>query len=115
MTACIKASCYFKKPAGVSWEHFHKHWATVHADLTISSEPFVKYNVLRYVQHHTTPELKASIARIGQHILDFDGCSTLWFRSWADYEAFFTAPNFGRLVNDGALFMDTSSVTVYAG
>lgn len=48
-------------------------------------------------------------------MLDFDGCSTLWFRNWDDYEKFFTAPNFASLVADGDLFMDTSSITVYAG
>ncbi|CAK7240334.1 MAG: hypothetical protein STHCBS139747_001773 [Sporothrix thermara] len=112
---CVKASCYFRRKKDISFEHFDKHWGSVHADLTVSSEPFVQYNVLRYVQHHTSPEEKARLAKIGQKVLDFDGCSTLWFRNWDDYEKFFTSPNFAELVADGDLFMDTSSVTVYAG
>ncbi|KIH87360.1 hypothetical protein SPBR_05349 [Sporothrix brasiliensis 5110] len=112
---CVKASCYFRRKPGVSFDHFTKHWASVHADLTVAAPPFAQYNVLRYVQHHTSPAAKARLAKMGQQVLDFDGCSTLWFRNWDDYEQFFTAPDFSELVADGDLFMDTSSVTVYAG
>ncbi len=48
--ACVKASYYFRKRPDVSFEHFDKHWGSVHADLTIASEQFAKYNCIRYVQ-----------------------------------------------------------------
>lgn len=48
--ACIKLAVYFNKLPNVSYEHFYKHWATVHADLTVSSKPFAKHKVLRYTQ-----------------------------------------------------------------
>jgi hypothetical protein len=46
----IKISFFFSKLPEVSDEHFHRHWETVHADLTVSSAAFKANKVLRYVQ-----------------------------------------------------------------
>lgn len=46
---CIKICAYFNKLPSTSYEDFYKHWATVHADLTVASEAF-KGTVLRYIQ-----------------------------------------------------------------
>lgn len=50
MPACIKFAIYFNKLPNVSYEHFYKHWASVHADLTVSSKPFAKHKIQRYTQ-----------------------------------------------------------------
>jgi hypothetical protein len=34
----------------MSDEHFYKHWATVHADLTVASKAFNVYKIERYTQ-----------------------------------------------------------------
>jgi hypothetical protein len=40
-------------------------------------------------------------------LLDYDGCSTLWFKRWEDAEAFFTSPEYAALAADCKHFMDT--------
>ncbi len=59
--------------------------------------------------------MREDLKKFGQQVLDFDGCSTVWFRTWDDYSNFFTGQDFPALVQDGELFMDVSSITVYAG
>ncbi|KPM34266.1 hypothetical protein AK830_g12309 [Neonectria ditissima] len=114
---CVKVSIYFKKKKGVSYEHFSKHWAQVHADLTVASKNFGLFRVQRYTQHHQLPEMKAGLARIGMSAMDFDGCSTLWFKTWDDFEGFFTSPDYeGSLTEDCKHFMDLEGgLSVFAG
>lgn len=45
----------------------------------------------------------------GMQLLDYDGCSTLWFKTWDNAEAFFTSPHFAALADDCNNFMDTSA------
>lgn len=49
--------------------------------------------------------------------MDFDGCSTLWFKSWDDFNAFFTSQEYeGKLMDDCKRFMDLEAgVHVFAG
>jgi hypothetical protein len=114
-TACVKISLFFNKRDDVSYAHFHKHWATVHADLTIASAPFRIHNLQRYTQHHQTPETKATVQRVGHKLLDFDGCSTMWVRSWDDYERFITSTEYAGLAADCDHFLDVDTITVFAG
>ena len=37
---CIKLSFWFNKLPEVSYEQFHRHWETVHADLTVATKEF---------------------------------------------------------------------------
>ena len=46
---CIKLSFWFNKLPEVSYEAFHSHWETVHADLTIATKYFGLCKVQRYV------------------------------------------------------------------
>jgi hypothetical protein len=46
----IKISFFFSKLPEVSDEQFHRHWETVHADLTVSSAAFKANRIIRYVQ-----------------------------------------------------------------
>jgi hypothetical protein len=39
---------FFSKLPNVSYEEFHKHWETVHADLTVGSNAFWNCKVQRY-------------------------------------------------------------------
>lgn len=56
---------------------------------------------------HQSPEMKDRAKAMGMELLDYDGCSTLWFRSWRDAEAFFTSPEYAALAADCKHFMDT--------
>ncbi|CAM1502224.1 Fc.00g042080.m01.CDS01 [Cosmosporella sp. VM-42] len=114
---CVKVSFYFKKRKDVSHEHFFKHWAHVHADLTLASRNFGQFKCQRYTQHHQFPEMKQGLAKIGMKTMDYDGCSTLWFKSWKDFEGFFTSPDYeGKLTEDCKGFMDDEAgINVFAG
>jgi hypothetical protein len=68
--------------------------AKVHADLATSAAPFAQY-VTRYTQTHQTPELKEKLQRFGKmQMLDFDGCSEIWVRSYEDGEKFFKSEEY---------------------
>ena len=47
---CIKLSFWFNKLPHVSDEQFHRHWETVHADLTVAAKDFNVCKIQRYVQ-----------------------------------------------------------------
>lgn len=47
---CIKLSFWFNKLPNVSDEQFHRHWETVHADLTVAAKDFGLCKIQRYVQ-----------------------------------------------------------------
>ncbi|KAH7157912.1 EthD domain-containing protein [Dactylonectria estremocensis] len=114
---CVKASIYFKKKDGVSYEHFAKHWAHVHADLTLASKNFGLFKVQRYSQHHQISGMREGLSRMGLKPMEFDGCSTLWFKTWEDFENFFTSPEYeSNLAGDCSHFMDTDGgLAVFAG
>jgi hypothetical protein len=57
--ACIKISFFFSKLPDVSDEHFHKHYAHVHADLTVAAKIFGVYQIQRYTQ--ASSDLRKSI------------------------------------------------------
>lgn len=86
---CIKLSFFFNKLPEVSYEQFHRHWETVHADLTIATKDFHACKIQRYVQFHQTPEMRTQAKQLGLQQIEFDGCSEIWVRSWDDWMAFF--------------------------
>lgn len=45
----FRFNIFLRKNNGITEEHFHRHWKTVHADLTIS-EPDAGVHLLRYTQ-----------------------------------------------------------------
>lgn len=53
--------------------------------------------------------MKAKAKSLGMDLLDYDGCSTLWFRNWDDAERFFNSSEYGALADDCKHFMDTSN------
>jgi len=86
---CIKLSFYFNKLPEVSYEQFHRHWETVHADLTVAAKDFTACKIQRYVQYHQDLEMKEKAKSLGLVHLDFDGCSEIWVKSWEDWEKFY--------------------------
>ncbi|KAF4975569.1 hypothetical protein FZEAL_7658 [Fusarium zealandicum] len=114
---CIKVAFYFKKREDVSYEHFFTHWAQVHADLTVTCKNFGLFQCQRYIQHHQPPEMREGLLRMGMSPMDFDGCSTLWFKDWPDFQRFFTAPGYqGKLTEDCKHFMDVhGGISAFAG
>lgn len=46
----FKITFFLTKKAGLSDEEFHRHWETLHADLTVATKGFRDILGLRYVQ-----------------------------------------------------------------
>lgn len=86
---CVKLSFYFSKLPNVSYEQFHRHWETVHADLTVAAKDFKACKLQRYVQFHQTPEMKEKARSLGLNHLEYDGCSEIWVKEWDDWLRFF--------------------------
>lgn len=86
---CVKLSFFFNKLPEVSYEQFHRHWETVHADLTVAAKDFAVCKIQRYVQFHQTPDMKEKAKSLGLVHMDFDGCSEIWVKTWDDWEKFF--------------------------
>ncbi|KAF7557048.1 hypothetical protein G7046_g6131 [Stylonectria norvegica] len=116
---CIKAAFYFKKLPNVSYEHFFEHWSHVHADLTAGSRRFGLAKCLRYTQHHQFPEMKEGLKRIGMKTMDYDGCSTLWFKTWDNFEEFFTSTDIQvKLTREDCnnfMVLDDPGINVFVG
>ncbi|CAK7244668.1 MAG: hypothetical protein STHCBS139747_006212 [Sporothrix thermara] len=106
--ACIKVSLCFRKRPDVSYEHFSQHWATVHADLTTASSAFCACNILRYTQHHCTPDERAHIHELGIEAMDYDACTTMWVREWDDTVQFHESDDSRRMAQDCEHFLDRS-------
>jgi len=118
LITCIRISVFFNKRHDVSYEHFYKHWATVHAGLTVSPKEFALFKIQRYTHHHHPPEIKAKIKQVSYKLLEFDGCTTMWARNWLDYDKFVTSLDFESIAGadgDCALFLDVDSITCFAG
>ncbi|KAJ5683451.1 Dimeric alpha-beta barrel [Penicillium macrosclerotiorum] len=95
----IKVSVFFRKREGITDEAFFKHWATVHADLAVASQAFQSH-ILRYAQHHQTPEMRGYAASLGEKVLDFDACAQLWVRTWDDWLAFCNSEEYAAALGD---------------
>ncbi|OJJ08263.1 hypothetical protein ASPVEDRAFT_47436 [Aspergillus versicolor CBS 583.65] len=101
----IKVSVFFKKLEGVTFETFFEHWQTVHADLAIATQAFQNH-ILRYAQHHQTPEMKERARSLGEGVLEYDGCAQLWVRTWDDWLAFYNSKEYAAALSDDCnLFM----------
>ncbi|KAF2095597.1 hypothetical protein NA57DRAFT_79315 [Rhizodiscina lignyota] len=109
----VKLTFFFKKLPNVSYEQFHRHWETVHADLTLASKEFNVVKIQRYTQFHQTPEAKEKVKALGMDLLDFDGCSEIWVKSWDDWERFFKSPEYAAaLAPDCDHFMDVAGAGI---
>lgn len=49
---------FFSKLPEVSWEHFSKHYAHVHSDMTLAAKSFGAHHVQRYTQV-SLPDIQA--------------------------------------------------------
>jgi hypothetical protein len=98
-------------------DHFQMHYNHVHSDLTLASKGFNIYKVQRYVQLIQTPEMKKKAQSLGMDVLDYDAVSTIWVKSWEDWENFSGSPEYAAaLMPDAANFMDTThGIKVMAG
>jgi hypothetical protein len=64
----IKLSFFFSKLPDVSYEHFHRHWQSIHSDLTIGTKAFKSNKIQRYVQVKTFISEYAVSESHGLHI-----------------------------------------------
>ncbi|KAJ5753599.1 Dimeric alpha-beta barrel [Penicillium nucicola] len=95
----IKVSVFFKKKEGITHEQFYRHWQTVHADLAVATQAF-QHNILRYAQHHQTPEMKALMTGIGESVLDYDACAQLWVKDWDGWLGFCQSSEYSAALGD---------------
>ncbi|KAL3486077.1 EthD domain-containing protein [Aspergillus germanicus] len=110
----IKVSVYFKKLDNITYETFYHHWRTVHADLAVATQAFQDH-ILRYVQHHQTPEMKERARSLGENVLDYDGCAQLWVRTWDDWMAFYTSKEYAAALSDDCHFFMQLPMTYMVG
>ncbi|RVX71587.1 hypothetical protein B0A52_03771 [Exophiala mesophila] len=111
----IRLSFYFSKLPEVSYEQFHRHWETVHADLTVASKPFKDFHIGRYCQFHQTPELKEKAKALGLAQLEYDGCSDIYVKNWDDWVQFYNSPDYAKaLAPDVSHFM-AMPITIMVG
>ncbi|KAF2265499.1 hypothetical protein CC78DRAFT_461048 [Lojkania enalia] len=110
--SCIKLSFFFKKLPNVDDDHFQMHYNHVHSDLTVASKNFNVCKIQRYVQNYQTPEMKEKVKSLGMELLDYDACSSIWVRSWEDWEKFSTSDEYakgrvsiGTMIFDGMLMV----------
>ncbi|PYH95282.1 hypothetical protein BO71DRAFT_323512, partial [Aspergillus ellipticus CBS 707.79] len=101
----IKISVYFHKLPSVTHEQFFAHWQTIHAGLALAMQAF-RNNIIRYVQHHQTPQMKDQARSLGMNVLEYDACAQMWVRSWDDWVAFHNSEEYASaLADDCRLFM----------
>ncbi|KAK5128228.1 hypothetical protein LTR85_002895 [Meristemomyces frigidus] len=116
---CIKLSFFFNKLPDVSYEQFHRHWETVHADLTIAAKDFKLCRIQRYVQFHQTPEMKEKAKSLGLSHVDFDGCSEIWVKEWDDWMAFYNvgsmSPEYAKAMQPDCAHFMAMPINVMAG
>jgi len=131
---CVKLSFYFNKLPEVSYEQFYGHWSTVHADLTVAAKDFGVYKIQRYAQvfspfqFHTlslaksrhqisqTPEIRQKAQSLtGIKILEFDGCSEIWVKSWDDWMNFFNSDEYNAALSPDCKYFMKMPISVYAG
>jgi hypothetical protein len=93
------------------------HYNHIHSDLTLASKGFNVYKVQRYVQLIQTSGMKKHIQSLGMDLLDYDAVSTIWVRSWEDWERFSGSPEYAAaLMPDAGKFMDLAhGIKVMAG
>jgi uncharacterized protein (TIGR02118 family) len=96
----IKLIVVVKRNAAMSPAEFHRYWRTEHARKVNSIAATKKY-VRRYVQAHTLESEYAA----GEPA--YDGTAELWFDSVADKDAFYSDPEYLKIVNpDERVFAD---------
>nr|OQO26165.1 hypothetical protein B0A51_03884 [Rachicladosporium sp. CCFEE 5018] len=112
---CIKLSFFFNKLPEVSYEQFHRHWETVHADLTIATRDFKVCKIQRYVQSHQTPEMREQAKELGLQQIEFDGCSEIWVKTWEDWMAFFKSPEYAKVLAPDCKHFMAMPISVMVG
>jgi len=93
---------YYKRKPGITHEQFCNHWLNVHGPL-IKEIPNIDKYVLRYVQHHLTPDSHYP----APEGMDFDGFSEAWFPSLEARSELFSLPFYLKeCIADERLFLD---------
>ena len=88
----VKLIVVVKRRPDMSPEAFHEYWRATHAELVKSIPAAARY-IRRYVQCHTIPA-----AYEDDEDVAYDGAVELWFDSVGDQQAFFSDPDYLRVV-----------------
>ncbi|KAK9383286.1 EthD family reductase [Kockiozyma suomiensis] len=90
---------FYKRKPGLTHEQFCHHWGHIHGPL-IRSLPNIDQYLLRYVQHHLSPEPGHNKGG------DFDGFSEAWFADESARDRLYAIPEFANLFDDEEKFLD---------
>ncbi|CAO2657218.1 Nn.00g033440.m01.CDS01 [Neocucurbitaria sp. VM-36] len=105
----------FSRKDGITEEFFHRHWKTVHADLTLSQVDFA-LRVQRYTQFHQDDEHRNNVQRLlaavggSMQLAPYDGIAEFHTKYYETFERFilsvFADP---LIVGDQRKFVNMSS------
>jgi uncharacterized protein (TIGR02118 family) len=103
----IKLIVAIRRNPDMSPEQFHTYWRTVHAEKVRALPATARY-IRRYVQAHTIDgEYNASEP-------SYDGTAELWFDSVVDKDAFYSDPEYLRVVRpDETVFADMANTRFF--
>lgn len=103
----IKLIVAIRRNPDMSPSQFHEYWRTTHAAKVRSIPACARY-IRRYVQAHTVEAEYAA----GEP--SYDGTAELWFDSPADRDAFFSDPDYLRVVApDERVFADMDATRFF--
>lgn len=96
----IKLMCFVHRLPGMTPDAFHEHWRERHGPLIRSNAAAARY-LVRYEQNHRVGK---DYDRPGSP--DFDGVAVQWFRSYRDFIAMITDPDWAEITEDEGRFLD---------
>lgn len=103
----IKLIVAVRKRPDMSAGEFHKYWRTKHAGLVRDNPATSKY-VRKYVQSHTIPR------EYERGEVAYDGTAELWFDTPQDKDAFFSDPDYLRIIRpDESRFADMTQTVFF--
>lgn len=127
---CLRVDVFFNKNENIDYDTFYGHWQTVHADLAVAAKDFAE-GVVRYtqvssiyvyikhssidLQHHQTPEMKERVRGLGEKVLDYDGCATLWFKDWDTWIKFKNSEEYAAVLGPDCKYLMTLPLTYMVG
>jgi uncharacterized protein (TIGR02118 family) len=103
----IKLIVAIRRNPDMSPEQFHAYWRTVHAKKVRALPATARY-IRRYVQAHTID------GEYSGNEPSYDGTAELWFDSVEDKDAFYSDPEYLRVVRpDEMVFADMANTRFF--
>jgi hypothetical protein len=59
--------------------------------------------------------MKEKVRTLGLNMLEYDGCSEIWVKSWDDWMKFYTSEEYAKAMAPDCKYFMAMPITVYAG